>query len=106
MRGFFFKHCAEEKSPIGPRFRKSLVSSKILHLFILDMVLPGVLGIELDTSPDLGYLLICVIAMKNSSFGLGQMCSQALLFCQPPAKSADTELCFKGSPGKHNISLA
>lgn len=99
-----------QKSSVGPndRHRKSLVSSKVLHLSILDTVLPGVLGIELDAPRDLGYLLIFVIAMTNSSFQLGQMCYQALLFCEPPVKSADrfSELCIKGNSGKHDNSLA
>lgn len=107
VRWFFFS--AMQKSPKGPndRPRKSLVSSKVLHFSIPDMVLPGVLGIELDTPPDLAYLLICVTAKTNSSFGSRQMCSQALLFCEPPVESVDrfSELCFKGNPGKH-ISLA
>lgn len=102
----FFYHYAEQKSPKGPndRPRKSLVSAKVLHLSVLATVLPGVL----DTPWDLGYLLVGVTAVTNSSFGLGQMCSQASLFCEPPVKSVDkfSELCFKWNPEKHNISLA
>lgn len=48
---------------MGPsdKYRRSLLSSRVLHLFILDVVLLGVLGIELDTSLDFSDLMLHVI---------------------------------------------